>query len=285
MLGYATWLTIRIRRLRDASDAAFRKEIGIAHDFPSSRASDELGDLSRSFASLISELRGYTEYLRGLSARLSHELRTPLAVLRTSLENLDEDTLTPDARRYVARARAGTGRLTAMLGAMTEARGVEDAVRETGFERFDLAELVRGCVGGYREIYPERRIEPVDLGGTCSVVGAPDLIAQMLDKLVDNAVDFSPAGALVEVGLWCNSTTAGITVFNEGEPLPDGAGPRLFESMVSVRRTACDRPHLGLGLYIVRQIAQRHGGGANAENQPSRGGVRFDVSIVRGCTG
>ncbi|MEA3413154.1 MAG: ATP-binding protein [Pseudomonadota bacterium] len=285
VLAYATWLTIRIRRLRDASEAAFRRDIGISHEFPSSGAGDELGDLSRSFASLISELRGYTEYLRGLSARLSHELRTPLAVLRTSLENLDEDTLTPDAMRYVARAREGTGRLTAMLGAMTEARGVEDAVRETEFERFDLAKLVRGCAGGYQEIYPERRIEPVDLAGTCTVVGAPDLIAQMLDKLVDNAVDFSPAGALIEVELWCDSTTAGIAVFNEGEPLPRDIGSRLFESMVSVRRTPTDRPHLGLGLYIVRQIAQRHGGGVKAENQPSRGGVRVDVAIARDYAG
>src|SRR3954465_15413419 len=109
--------------------------------------------------------------------------------------------------------------------------------------------------------------------------GAPDLFAQMLDKLAANAVDFATADP-VNVSLERSGDTATLRVSNTGPLLPAEMKERLFESMVSVRsERASHEPHLGLGLYIVRQIAEFHGGKAAATDRPDGSGVIFEVRL------
>ena len=128
---------------------------------------------------------------------------------------------------------------------------------------------------------PERRVE---------IDGSPDLVAQLLDKLVDNARDFATAGEPIAVALDADGAAARLSVSNVGPPLPEAMADRLFESMVSVRSPTAKaeapqkprgEPHLGLGLFIVRLIAEFHGGSARAENLPGGGGVRFSVRLPR----
>jgi two-component system, OmpR family, sensor histidine kinase ChvG len=111
--------------------------------------------------------------------------------------------------------------------------------------------------------------------------GAPDLIVQMLDKLIENAVDFSPAGSIISVRLLAEPGAAVLEVENSGPPLPSEAPGRLFESLWQSRSEADNRPHFGLGLYIVRLIAEFHGGTASAGNLPGGGGARFSVRLAR----
>ena len=109
--------------------------------------------------------------------------------------------------------------------------------------------------------------------------GAPDLIAQMLDKLVANAVEFGKDGA-IDVSLAREGDDLLLSVGNEGPPLPAMQAGHLFDSMVSVRGGAeSGEPHLGLGLYIVRLIAQFHGGSARAANRRDGTGVVITVSM------
>ena len=104
--------------------------------------------------------------------------------------------------------------------------------------------------------------------------GAPDLYAQMLDKLAANAADFSLRDEPVRVRLDAQGT---LTVSNSGTLLPAEMTGRLFESMVSVRPDGSGEPHLGLGLYMVRLIAQFHGGEARAANREDGSGVVMRV--------
>ena len=114
-------------------------------------------------------------------------------------------------------------------------------------------------------------------GGAIDVDGAPDLAAQLLDKLAANAVDFSPPGAAIVVSVQREAagvdSMARVAVQNQGPPLPDEMRGTLFESMVSVRKERGGEPHLGLGLYIARLIAEFHGGSVRADNLASGGGV------------
>ena len=112
------------------------------------------------------------------------------------------------------------------------------------------------------------------------VEGVPDAFAQLLDKLVENADDFAPAGSPIAVSLERIGRVARLAVANTGPPIPEEARQRLFASMVSLREGQGSEPgHLGLGLYIVRLVAERHGGAARAENQPRGAGVRFEVEV------
>ena len=102
----------------------------------------------------------------------------------------------------------------------------------------------------------------------------------MLDKLLSNAVDFSPENSTITLGL--RSTESGrlvVSVENQGHPLPSTMGKELFEPMVSQRHIREDQPHMGLGLYIVKLIADYHDATADAVDLPSRQSVRFLVSF------
>jgi len=108
--------------------------------------------------------------------------------------------------------------------------------------------------------------------------GAPDLVIQMLDKLIENAVDFCPKGGLIGVSLSRSSDHYAIAVRNDGAPIPEAMLGRLFESLFEQRQGHDDKPHFGLGLYIVRLVAEFHGGRATAANAP-QGGAVFTVML------
>jgi signal transduction histidine kinase len=137
--------------------------------------------------------------------------------------------------------------------------------------------VIAGCIEGHASAYPSRRINLAMPAEPVLLLGSPDLFAQMLDKLAANAADFATAGTPVEVTLERRGAEAVLRFANDGPPLPAEMQGRLFESMVSVRPGAVrGGPHLGLGLYIVRLVAEFHGGRAAAANRPG-GGVVFEL--------
>jgi signal transduction histidine kinase len=111
--------------------------------------------------------------------------------------------------------------------------------------------------------------------------GAPDLVAQALDKLVDNARSFCPDSGWVLLALAPSAEGVELAVANAGPPLPATMQDRLFDSLVSLREASqrSGAPHLGLGLHIVRLIAELHRGSARARNLPGGGGVEFRLSL------
>jgi len=277
---FAARLSARIRRLRDEAEAAIDAQGRVRGVLAGSNAGDEIGDLSRSFSSVLSRLAQYAGYREQMASRLSHELRTPIAVVRSSLDNLKLSLLPDDARVYMERAQQGLNRLTHILTRMTEATRLEQSVGDDERERFDLARVLTGCVDGYRVAYPQHTLKLELPSGEVIFNGAPEMIAQMLDKLVANAVEFSAAGTPIVVRLERGDTDLRLSVENEGPLLPDAMGGRLFDSMVSVRGDqASDAPHLGLGLYIVRLIAEAHRGRAMAQNREDGRGVVVTVAL------
>jgi dedicated sortase system histidine kinase len=281
---YASRLSARIRKLRDEAEAAIDAHGRVRGVLAGSSAGDEIGDLSRSFSSVLSRLAQYASYREHMASRLSHELRTPIAVVRSSLDNLKLSPLPADSRVYIERAQQGLNRLTHILTRMTEATRLEQSVGEDERQRFDLAKVVAGCVDGYRIAYPKHTLQ-LDLpSGETMFDGAPELIAQMLDKLVANAVEFSAEGKPIVVRLERSDAELRLSVENEGPSLPDAMRGGLFDSMVSVRGDqpsdqSRDMPHLGLGLYIVRLIAEAHGGQATAQNRDDGRGVVVSVAL------
>jgi len=275
LLGYATWLSRRIRRLSVAAEEALEND-RLRAVLPSSDSADEVGDLSRSFSYVLSQLADYNDYLRTLASKLSHELRTPLAIVTSSLENLEHEALTEASAGYTARAKDGAERLRRILNAMSEASRVEELMQHAEPERFDLSRVLLSTVRAYRDVYPERRFEfecDIEDG---QLDGSPELIIQMLDKLVANAADFSSGGDIITIRLRSMDSGFVLSVDNPGPALPERMRSQLFDSMVSVRATGSDK-HLGLGLYIAKLIAEGHGGRITAENTAE--GVRFSVAL------
>jgi signal transduction histidine kinase len=230
---------------------------------------------------LLGRLNEYTGYLRTLAGKLAHEIRTPLTIVRSSLDNLESESVAPAARTYLNRAREGSERLNAILVAMGAATRVEEAIQGAERSRFDLRALMDSAAGAYRTGFPERQFTAELPDEPVLLAGAPDLIVQMLDKLVDNAVDFSPLNATITLRLSSDPAHAVIEVDNPGPELAGDGHSHLFESLWQSRSGSDSRPHFGLGLYIVRLIAEFHGGTAEAHNLPDGSGVRFRIILLR----
>src|SRR5438067_5557355 len=273
LLAFASRLSSRLGRLRDEAEAAIDSQGRVRKLIAGSAAGDEIGDLSRSFSTILERLAEYNRYLENMAGRLSHELRTPIAVVRSSLENLK--LARPDeASVYLARANDGLRRLDTILTRMSEATRLEQLVRKEERERFDAREVLRGCTYAY----PAKRFEVALPDAPVWLRGAPDLYAQMLDKLVANAADFSTGDEPIRIRLDARAGEATLTVSNRGPRLPEAMAGKLFESMVSVRgANSGTEPHLGLGLYIVRLIAEFHGGTAEALDREDGSGVVIKV--------
>ncbi len=277
LLGYATWLSRRIRHLSVAAEAALDNE-DLQSALPSALAEDEIGDLSRSFSSVLQQLGDYNDYLRSLASKLSHELRTPLAIVTSSLENLEHENLSEAGKGYTERARDGAERLRRILSAMSEARRVEELMSNVEPESFDFRKALASTVDAYCDAYTDRSfIFDCDLLDA-QMHGSPELLIQMLDKLVDNAVGFSDTADTITIGLTETDDYFQLSVSNPGPPLPERMRTQMFDSMVSVRPGDSDR-HLGLGLYIARLVVVGHGGSISADNID--GGVVMQVRLPR----
>ncbi len=281
LLAFASRLSYRIRKLRDEAESAIddqgRLQAGLKQ---SAHASDEIGDLSRGISAMLQRLGQYHHYLENLASRLSHELRTPITVVRSSLDNLEQQSLPSDSKIYVERAQQGVQRLSTVLTRMTEARQLEQALQNTPRERFDLVNVIASCMAAYADAFAATQFNVRLPAPPLFVTGGADLIAQMLDKLIGNAVDFHQAGSAIDVALTRESEEVILSIANEGPPLPPEMAEQLFFSMVSIRpQSTSDEPHLGLGLYIVRLIALYHGGSVHAENRADGAGVVFRVTL------
>jgi two-component system sensor histidine kinase ChvG len=274
----ATVISVRIGRLRTAADSAVGNDGSIRLEMPESGRSDEIGALARGFERLLARLNEHTQYLRTLGGKLAHELRTPLTIVRSSLDNLESEGVRTDQRGFVIRAREGVSRLQSILSALGAAARVEESIKQAERTNFDLCELLRAAVAGYRDAFPSSRFDLDAPADACPFRGAPDLIAQMLDKLVENAVDFCPASGSITIRLARSASNYELSVANDGPPIPEAMIGRLFESLFEHREGRDDRPHFGLGLYIVRLIAEFHGGSALAANR-SGGGAAFTVVL------
>ena len=279
MLAFATWISLRIGRLRDAADSAVGSDGRIQLSMPESSSADEIGALSRGFERLLARLNEHAQYLRTLGGKLSHELRTPLTIVRSSLDNLESEGLRDDQRRYITRAREGTQRLQSILSALGAAARVEESIKQSERVNFDLRELLISAVAAYRDGFPATHFTLQTPEDPCFARGAPDLMVQLLDKLIENAVDFCPKGGMVTVRFERVQANYCLQVANDGPLIPEALMGRLFESLFEQREGGDDKPHFGLGLYIVRLVAEFHGGTAVAANRDDGSGVVFTIML------
>ncbi|WP_108470635.1 ATP-binding protein [Rhodanobacter thiooxydans] len=286
LLLFAARLSLRLGRLRNAAERAQLNDGRLdglfeRGKFPMTDAPDEIGDLARSFERLFEVVGSYTDYLRTLASKLSHELNTPLAIVKSSLDNLEHAALPAEAQPYLARARDGVARLGALVRAMSESSRMERSILAAEPEDVDLREVVRGCADAYRPLVGARRLDCTLPEAPLQLHCAPELIAQALDKLLDNALSFTPPDGWLRLTLRSTPDGAEIELANQGPPLPAAMHGRLFDSLVSLRDKATpgDAPHLGLGLYVVRLVAERHGGVTSARNLDDGSGVAFSLRL------
>jgi len=276
LLLFASRLSNRIRRLRNEADMAIASDGRVTGAIKATTSTDEIGDLSRSFSDMLNRLTQYNRYLETMASKLSHELRTPITVVRSSLDNLE---LNPtDSPVILKRAREGLNRLSNLLTRMSEATRLEQTLHNEEKVKFELDNVIGSCIEGYRDANQNITFELLTEDNIdYSLAGVPEFIAQLLDKLISNAIDFHKDKTPITVSIHKHDKIIILTVSNYGPCLPINMKNNLFESMVSVREDQSTETHLGLGLYIVRLIAQFHQAEVVASNMTDNTGVIFEI--------
>lgn len=276
---FASKLSARIRTLRNQAERIIDDKGRFTNTIEPSRTPDEIGDLSRSFANIVERLGQYTHYLENMSSRLSHELRTPVTVVRSSLENLNLVTDDPEARVYIQRAEEGISRLNLILTNMSEAARLEQLLQHADKEPVELNRVIEACVAEYRQIYPHMQFVTDISSAPVWIHGSAEHIAQLMDKVVANAVDFSYPDQPVTISCKEDTGEAVFSVSNHGPWLDPAMKDRIFDSMVSLRPESRKKvPHLGMGLHIARMVTEYHGGYIYADNLIGDEGV---IVVVR----
>ncbi len=280
LLLFASRLSSRLIKLNRDATSAIDEYGKVQGEFIPSHSSDEIGELSRSFSSILERLEQYHIYLEGMAGRLSHELATPMAIVKSSLERLKQEGKEDDKKEALKAAETGLERLQNLLTRLSEAARVEQALQESEKQKINLNEFLEQCVDGYQYAYPNQLFKLNIPNEHISLEINPDLFYQMLDKLVGNAVDFSYPGKKIFINLFTRENKITLQVINYGPQLSKNMTDELFNSMVSVRdkRTKAG-PHLGLGLFIAKLIAEFHGGIISASNLIEDEGVCFSIKI------
>ena len=240
---------------------------------------DELDQLAYSFKQMGERLFEYNDYLEKLASRLSHELRTPIAIVRSSLDNLLLNEKDAEQIEIIERALHGNQRLGEIISRMKDASGIKEAMQSAVKEKTNLDEFLKLFIRGYQLSYPNERFELIINAKQCKHDISKDLFAEMLDKLISNAVSFSDKKQPIKILLEQNEISFQLKISNSGSIIKNKNLKRIFRSLVSIRdKNKNATANLGLGLYVVKLIADFHHAKVRAENLSDESGVVFVLS-------
>ncbi|PZG12163.1 sensor histidine kinase, partial [Nonomuraea aridisoli] len=220
---------------------------------------DEVGELARAFNAMAADLGEVDRQRRELVANVSHELRTPITGLRAVLENVVDGVSAADPVT-MRTALAQTERLGRLVAQLLDLSRLDSGTRPIEAEDVELAPLVEQAVLE-ASLAREDVVIQAAVPGDLVVRADPDLLAQVLANLLDNAVRHSPPGGSVTVGGSAEGDGVRLVVADSGPGIPAEARARVFErfSRLDAGRAA-DAGGAGLGLAIVKEIVELHGG-------------------------
>lgn len=283
-----------LRKLSIASDrvrtgAAERLSLGALHD-----RKDEIGDLARAMEAMTAALYDRIQSNERFAADVAHELKNPLTSIRSAVETartVEDPEVRDRMRDVIARDVVRLDRLITDISNLSRLEG--EIVREK-LSPVDIERLLDDIVSIYRDTRQDGQanvtLNIATRGKPSIVMGRDGPLGQIMRNLIENARSFSPPNGEVRVTLDHKSRLNGpavrIVVDDDGPGVPPDKLEKIFDRFYS------DRPegakfgnNSGLGLSIVRQIAETHRGKVWAENRPAEGGgegfagARFVVEL------
>jgi two-component system sensor histidine kinase CreC len=268
-LFLAWWLTLSIRRLtRYAHDVQQGERVQV----PILREK-ELAQLAGAMEGMRTELEG-RHYVENYLHTLTHEMKSPLAAIQGAAELLDEEMPRDKRQRFIDNIRNESNRLREVVDHLLNLASVEKRRGLEQVERISLGSLVDSLCADKSPMLAKKNLTAkIDIDVSCSVEGERFLLQQAISNLLDNAIEFSPTGAAIEINASREQEAWNLGIRDHGPGIPDYARDRLFERFYSMPRPDSGRKGTGLGLSLVREVAQLHGGDIVVENHPEGGAL------------
>lgn len=237
-----------------------------------------LHDLGMAFEEMRDALEGRQHVERHTQA-LVHEVKAPLAAIRGAAELLREKMPEEQRRRFLDSITGETGHIQRIVERLFELSSVEARKTLNRTERVDVGELMVETLATMRPAFEAAGVGLEAMGGAgATLTGEAFLLRQALVNLLQNALDFSPAGGRVVLRCVAESGRIIFAVEDEGPGVPDYGLGRVFERFYSLPRPVSGQKSTGIGLSLVREIARLHGGDTTLANR-LEGGARAELWI------
>jgi two-component system sensor histidine kinase ChvG len=283
-------ITVPISRLRDQAHAILDPRGRLLGGIVASRARDEVGELSRSLGELTARLQRRVGQMESFASDVSHEFKNPLASIRSAAEIANASADPEERRAMLTMVVEDVKRMERLLTGVREISRIDSgSVDEEGSAAVDVKEIAARVVSAAR-----RRSNGGSVTFTVEGEGAtarlpPGRLEQVVENLVDNAASFSPEGGAVRVSVGKAGGFVILRVQDQGPGVPPEHRQRIFDRFFSFRPHEKKGAHAGLGLSIVKAIAESHGGTVAVESPAAGGaggaaqcGAAFEVRFPEG---
>lgn len=229
---------------------------------PTRGSSDEFDRLAQTINAMLVQIERLIEGVRNASNVVAHDLRTPLALLRARLETLIRARPSLEVTYDEIQSAVGDiDRVVDIFNALLRLAEIDSGVRRAGFRDFALSPLIADLLELYEPVAVEKEIRlSANLAEKVTVHGDPNLLAQAIGNLVDNAIKYSPGGGNVSLQIAPDiQDQFSITVSDDGPGIAESDKPRVVERFYRGNRGS-ETEGIGLGLSVVDAVARLHGG-------------------------
>ncbi len=244
------------------------------------------GALHAAYAELRDALAG-RNYVADYVQTLTHEVKSPLSAIRGAAELLQEAGMPePERARFLANITREAGRIQEIVDRMMELTALEARRTLDKAEAVPLLPLLQAQVAAAQDAAASRGIAlelhtDSEDSPAAQVLGDPFLLRRAVSNLLDNAVDFSPAGGVVRIELIATARQVRIHIQDQGPGIPAYAQAKVFEKFYSLARPHTQKKSTGLGLSFVKEIASLHRGRIELVNNASGPGAKASLSLPR----
>ncbi|MBN2657764.1 MAG: GHKL domain-containing protein [Spirochaetales bacterium] len=257
-------ISSRIKKLGREARSISTGKGRISGSFTTMKLGDEIGLLSRSLVDLTGRLDRHIRFIDSLSRDMSHEFKNPLAVIRSAAQ-MAGSAEGGDKERFLKMIEDNTKRMESLLNGVEEISRLDSRLEQEERKTVDMEMLIGELLEGFRLRYPSLEWRFRLSTDKASVLAAPERLSQIFVNLYENAATFCDKNSEVETSLFSDRDEIRIEIANRGPVIPEEDLERIFDRFFTSRDEGKEKHH-GLGLSIVRAIAENYGGSVKAAN-------------------
>lgn len=271
-LLFTWWMASSLSRLRGYANAVAAGKRADLPRFGRFSGNTEFTDLAQAVQHMRLRLEDKA-YVENYVHTLTHELKSPLAAIRGAAELLQEPLPLPDRQRFALNIERQTERLQRLIDKLLGLADVEQLRELKTVEPVDLRALTQEALHAAEPRLRRKNLRVIEaLAPDAIVRGDRFLLTQALQNLLDNAIDFSPAGGELRVQLRRQGARMSWSVQDQGPGVPAYAQERIFERFYSLPRGDTQERSSGLGLCLVKEVSDLHAGALSVGNAPGASG-------------
>ena len=223
----------------------------------------EIDELAVSFNNMARDLDQLEELTRGFISNVSHEFKTPMTTIGGFVDGMIDGTIPPDQHdKYLRIIAEETRRLSRMVGRMLDAAKIQSGELLLAPAPFDFSEMTSQIILSFEQKIEKKKLEvDCELDDRLMVMGDRDHLYRAVYNLVDNAVKFIEEGGSLTLRAHPEGTFCAFSITNTGAGISSEDLPHVFDRFYKADRSrSLDKTGAGLGLYIVKNIINLHGG-------------------------